>query len=172
VRQIVFRDLGLKRVLQHMGAFGKYKLRVGVVGDAAAKPARNGRLTVGETAALQEFGTSTAPARPFVAPVVNDKGPIRTLMTNAVVRVLNANESVFDALAKVGERVAGMIQHKVESYVPPPNAESTIRQKGFDHPLLETGQLHDSIGYRIEGGEGGVIDDLESFGDMGNIEEG
>lgn len=30
------------------------------------------------------------------------------------------------------------------------NAEKTIAKKGFDHPLIETGELHDAISYEMD----------------------
>lgn len=45
--------------------------------------------------------------------------------------------------------VKRLIIEKIDSGMPPPNAPSTIARKGFDHPLIETGELRDAVECRV-----------------------
>jgi len=52
---------------------------------------------------------------------------------------------------KTAEFVKGLILDAIDSGFSPPNAPSTIAKKGFDHPLIETGDMRDSLEARVEG---------------------
>ncbi len=49
------------------------------------------------------------------------------------------------ALEKVGVVAAGKVKEYMIELKTPPNAPSTIRKKGVDNPLIETGQLMQSV---------------------------
>jgi hypothetical protein len=50
--------------------------------------------------------------------------------------------------------VAGWMKARIAEGIPPPLAEATIARKGGGKttPLINTGQLRNSIGYKVEGG--------------------
>lgn len=61
---------------------------------------------------------------------------------------------IFGPEAGAGEyEKAGMIGaasvQKQFGAIPPPNAPSTVRRKGFNSPLIETGSLRSSISYQV-----------------------
>jgi len=48
--------------------------------------------------------------------------------------------------------VAKFLEHRIKEnlgteFIQPPLAASTVARKGFDAPLIETGKMHDSIGW-------------------------
>jgi len=49
----------------------------------------------------------------------------------------------------VGRRAVGIMQSVMVNVDTPGNAPSTIRQKGFDNPLIETGEMMTSVSYRV-----------------------
>ena len=62
-----------------------------------------------------------------------------------------AEAAMSSALRAAGEELVDDLQSAF-GYAAPynaPNKKSTIRKKGFDAPLSETGQLSDSVGYEI-----------------------
>ena len=96
-------------------------------------------------AAVNEFGAPTKgiPARPFMR---NTIAAHQSEWPKAAAALLKAND--YDAkrtLAQVGEGIKGQMQDTIRAGVPPPNAPSTIRAKGFDSPLIDTGFMWQHI---------------------------
>ena len=129
--------------------------------DLAQKVRRGGTLEVGFmssatypdgtsvalVAALNEFGTSRAPPRPFFRNMISQKssgwGP-------AAGKLLVANNyDVRTTLALVGEGIKGQLQQSIASNTPPPNAPSTIARKRHSRTLIDTGQMLNSVTYRV-----------------------
>jgi hypothetical protein len=46
----------------------------------------------------------------------------------------------------------GDIQHEITVLRHPPNAPATIRAKGSSKPLIDTGEMRQSVTYQIRGG--------------------
>lgn len=63
-------------------------------------------------------------------------------------RIFLGISSVEKTLYDIGEFVEKKLKENLMNKMPPPNAPRTIRKKGFDHPLLETGQLLNNINHR------------------------
>ena len=53
----------------------------------------------------------------------------------------------------MGEHIKGQIVQSIVGWASPPNAPYTIRMKGFNKPLIDSGQLSRSISYEIGGNE-------------------
>lgn len=98
-------------------------------------------------AALNEFGTSKAPPRPFFRNMISQKssgwGPAagKLLVSN--------NYDVRTTLTLVGEGIKGQLQQSIASNIPPPNAPSTIARKGHSRTLIDTGQMLNSVTYLV-----------------------
>lgn len=102
---------------------------------------------VAAVAFWNEFGTSKAPSRPFFRTTIGEKsGEWADKLGRA------AKNYDFDG-AKVLEFMGGQIQEDIQSsingWTDPGNAESTIRQKGFNAPLRDTMQMHNSVDYEV-----------------------
>ncbi|WP_061508114.1 hypothetical protein [Acetobacter malorum] len=54
------------------------------------------------------------------------------------------------ALTTVGKAMQTDITQTIHQTNTPPNAPATIRHKGFDNPLVETGTLQNSITFQVE----------------------
>lgn len=54
------------------------------------------------------------------------------------------------ALTLLGQTMQADLTHTIRQTHTPPNAPSTIRHKGFDKPLLETGVLQNSVSFQVE----------------------
>ena len=129
--------------------------------DLAQRVRRGGTLEVGFmsgatypdgtpvplVAALNEFGTSRVPPRPFFRSMIAQKssgwGP-------AAARLLAQNNyDVRTTLTLVGEGIKGQLQQSIASNTPPPNAPSTVARKGHGRTLIDTGQMLNSVTYRV-----------------------
>ncbi len=54
-------------------------------------------------------------------------------------------------MIKTAEFVKSLVVKAIDDGMPPPNAPSTVDQKGSNHPLVDTGEMRNSIEYRIDG---------------------
>lgn len=119
-------------------------MRVGFLADARYPDGTQ----VAAVAAFQDFGTRTIPPRPFFRNMVAEKSPE---WPDAIARNLIANN--YDAertLRTVGEAIAGQLRQSIIDTNEPPLAERTIRRKGFEKPLVDTGHMLASVDYEIK----------------------
>ena len=139
----------------------KLGLKLGELGKkvASAKVLRVGFLegstypngtTVATVAAIQEYGAPRAhiPPRPFFRNMIAAK---KGEWPAAIADLLKAND--YDAavtLKKTGEAVAGQLRQSIVDLVTPSLAPSTIRRKGFDKPLIDTGLMLNSVAYEVK----------------------
>ncbi|EAM6855285.1 DUF1073 domain-containing protein [Salmonella enterica] len=93
--------------------------------------------------------TVTIPPRPFFRKMIEHKSPE---WGEKMATLLRAND--FDtatALVYMGEHIKGQLQMFIRDWKRPPNAASTVRQKGFNNPLIETGHMVNSVDYSADG---------------------
>lgn len=101
--------------------------------------------SVASIAAAQEYGTSKIPSRPFFRNAIADN---RKDWKKKYAALLKKNE--FDVATKqLAEMIVGDIKHSITILEDPPLSESTIKQKGFDKPLIDTAHMLNSVDYRI-----------------------
>lgn len=103
-----------------------------------------------EIALYNELGTSTIPARPFFAQTVQvHEEEIREAAVSEAAKVLRGNEKAQQAFREIGTDVQKKVQKRIDEGQFVPNAPSTIKRKGHDHPLIDTGTMRDSISYTV-----------------------
>lgn len=137
------------------------KVSVGVQG-AQARTLRStddgDTITLAEIATVNEFGSSDGriPARSFLRSTAD----ARRIELNAVKRaalrsVASGKRTTEEALNLIGQWFAAAVQRTITELRSPPNAPSTIARKGSSKPLIDTGQLRQSITWAVRMGEGG-----------------
>ncbi len=91
------------------------------------------------------------PERSFIRSTVDAKknGEWRIAAEALRKEMIEGRMTTDRALGLMGLRIKKDIQEKIRSQVPPPNAPSTIAAKGSDHPLINTGQLLNSIDFEV-----------------------
>lgn len=52
-------------------------------------------------------------------------------------------------LNRVGERIEGQLKQSIMNFTTPANAPSTIREKGFNDPLVDSGDMSNGTGHRV-----------------------
>ena len=103
-----------------------------------------------DIAMWNELGTSHSPARPFMRQTVdNHESEINALLKQARQSLLGGygGEQV---LKEIGLKVKDMMQNEIINGGFVPNAASTIRKKGSDRPLIDTGRMRQSVNYEIK----------------------
>jgi hypothetical protein len=101
-------------------------------------------------AAVQEFGSSSRgiPPRPFFRHMIAaHKGEWPDAAKQLLV---DNNYDSTRTLQKMGEGIKGQLQQSIVDTNSPPLAPTTIAAKGFDKPLIDTGQMINSVDYRVK----------------------
>ena len=108
-----------------------------------------------EIASYNEFGTSDIPARPFMKQSwENHEAELQAACEEANSVILNGG-SAEEACNLIGAVGVGLIQEEIVSGGFAPNAPSTVRKKGSAQPLIDTGQMRQSIHYIVRGAGSG-----------------
>lgn len=119
------------------------------IGFQKGKATEDDGTDICDVAALNELGTDKIPSRPFLRKSVDEnKGKINNFIQSQRQAIVNG-ESAESILKKFGVFQKGLVQEKIRegSYVP--NAPFTIRKKGSDKPLIDTGRMRQSVNYVI-----------------------
>ena len=104
-------------------------------------------ISLAQIAAINEYGTSTIPARPFLRQSFEqNEDEIRDVCGQAIKMVASGVE-VSKALDAIGVKAVGIVQEQIVHGDFTPNAPSTIRKKKSDKPLIDTGQMRQGIHY-------------------------
>lgn len=142
------RDLGWKRISREIERARRASVKVGVLADAGQS---DDGVDLVDVAVFNEFGTSRAPARPFIRGAFDAKqrelARTQARLWDQVVRGrINAKR----AIGLLGQTHEGQIKEYMTALREPPNAPSTIAQKGSSNPLIDTGRLRGSIRWENE----------------------
>ncbi|TLD85794.1 HK97-gp10 family putative phage morphogenesis protein [Helicobacter sp. MIT 05-5294] len=114
-------------------------LEIGILGGKYP----NG-LNIAQNAKFQEFGTYNIPPRPFFRNAIkeNSKKWVETYK-----RLIKAKD--LNAVGKVGTIASNDVKASITKLSTPPNAKSTIKQKGSENPLIDTGLLRRAIDFKV-----------------------
>ena len=103
-----------------------------------------------QVAAYNEFGGSDRPARPFMKQSFENHEPELRQAGQMANNILAAGGSADMALNRIGAVAKGIVQTEIREGGFAPNAPSTIRSKGSDQPLIDTGHMRQSVNYVIK----------------------
>ena len=136
------------------------KLEFGVTNNKY--PEKN--ISVGQVAIINEYGTDDAeypiPPRPafrigLERSVAKNKKLIDAALKNITNHLLTGRKDSIErqltqALTQIGKSAKKETKDIIkQGSMSPKNRPMTIQKKGFDHPLWETGLLHDSVEYLV-----------------------
>lgn len=124
------------------GIVGHKKVRVGF-------PASKTNQEIVNRAIFNNFGTINTPERPFMSNAFDDNRSkyIEALKVSAP-KIMRGEVEVGQVAAKLGTVFADDIRQEIVDLDTPPNAPSTIKQKGSSNPLIDTGQMKNSVTYQ------------------------
>jgi len=146
---------------------GNWVVRVGLPDDEAAaehklsastkkKMVKKGQpklLSLAEIGAILEFGTARIPPRPFLANGLKiGQDRLRALSKALLAQIVQGKQTIEGGLGILGAVAAGIIQKNIaQEGAFAKNAQSTIDMKGSSKPLIDTGQLRQSISWSVQG---------------------
>lgn len=91
------------------------------------------------------------PARSFVRSTMDEnRGEYEMAGDHLWNQILEGEVTMHEALTILGQKIQGDIQEKIILISEPPNSPETIRRKGSDNPLVDTGRLGGSIRYVVK----------------------
>jgi hypothetical protein len=160
--RVVDRDLGYRRLVANLA-----KLRAASTGEGPGVlvGVRDGAGSTDEgtplvqIAAVHEFGSTDGhvPERSFLRSTVSkNRDEYLTLLTAVLDAARKAPAGVGNAvvrrgLGRLGAKAVGDVKRTITDLDTPPNAPSTIAQKGSANPLIDTGRLRQSIDFEVRG---------------------
>lgn len=106
-------------------------------------------LHVAQVAFWNEFGTSTAPARPFFRQTIQRHS--RDWGSNLGKALKATNFDKDKSLVMLGTEIKDEIVESIASW-PADNAPSTVKRKGFNHGLVESSKMQNSADFEVSGG--------------------
>lgn len=108
---------------------------------------------VAYVATIHEFGSGAIPARPFMRPAVAEHGQewLDQLAAGAKKAVQpGATLTPLMVLEAVAMMAAGNVAEMIQAVNSPPLDPRTVARKGFDKPLVDTGQMFQSVTGKVE----------------------
>ncbi|CAI1823081.1 Uncharacterised protein [Serratia quinivorans] len=135
-----------KKLKEMMDRLGEGTLlRVGFL-ENATYPSGEYVATI---AASNEFGDpgNNQPPRPFFRNMIADNSSAWPLEVGKVVKAVDFDGK--KTLQLMGERIKDQLQGSIRELVEPPLSPYTIKKKGFDKPLIDTGHMLNSVDYDV-----------------------
>ena len=138
---VEINDFGLADIIGNTQRLNGRVVKVGIQG---------GSHDMVDIAIYNHFGTRHIPARPFMADCAEQNAAqIDEAQRRVVYRVLDG-ANVDAMLHQLGNWYRDVQRAHIRHGNWVPNAPATIRRKGSDRPLIDTGQLVASVGYEVD----------------------
>lgn len=144
------------RQLNHTEVFVGFQAGKGTAKKRTKGKIEESGLDILTVAVWNEFGTSRIPARPFISQTwEKGRDKIMKFTQQVVKQVIDGKADVKTATNMLGTKVKSMIQSTIRNGEFVPNAPSTVKKKGSDKPLIDTGTMRQSVTYEVrKGGRG------------------
>lgn len=116
-------------------------------------PHPQAQLTIAEIGAIHEFGAPGAniPERPFLHPGIREGADqIARLSQVLLFQLQNGETTKNEALEQLGLLGVRLVQEKIRNGEFVPLSPRTIARKGSSQPLIDTGQMVQSVTFAIE----------------------
>ncbi len=168
MNSVVVTDTGEAKFLDYIGTIHRLKGSYVDVGFPLFGKIRRGRDTksgrppcttmsqIASVAIIQEKGSASRniPARPFFVPALQkNKREIANAMQEATELLVSKLATKNEALGDVGSKVAGFIKYEIDTLVSPVLSNRTVEKKGHAKPLIDRGQMRNSVTYVVGKGD-------------------
>mgnify|MGYP001221519143 CR=1 FL=1 len=112
----------------------------------------NSNMLVAQLAAIHEFGTDDGviPERSFLrSAMVRFAGEHGKIIKRLAKDISTGDRNQSVALGLLGATAAANVQRQIVDVKTPPNTAETIRRKGSSNPLIDEGQLRQSVTWEV-----------------------
>lgn len=142
-------DRGFEAIVRETNRLAGLDIVAGVLPKDADKTYPNG-MTVLEVALLMIYGTATIPARDFMTGTATAyEHKTADVMQDYAGRVMDGSLSPHAAADELGLWFRGRINAHIDNGPWEGNAESTIRRKGRDQPLVDSKFLYNTLDHEV-----------------------
>lgn len=143
-------DKGFLAIKKALLSLKKKEIKVGIH-EGAGENAKTGTLIV-DYAIANEYGTSKIPERSFMRSTVDEKQQEWNKALDRIVGGIATGDvnNIEQKISFVAEQMVNDIKDKIDSNIPPPLSEATIKRKGSSKTLIDTGIMKTSITYKVE----------------------
>jgi hypothetical protein len=155
-RKLEIRDVdrGWKKLLREMRRAGKSFVKVGVLDERAHRTGEDTSITNTDLALIHEFGAGNVPERSFLRSTFDaQRGKYEQRVRTYARAMVDGKMDEMRALNLLGLEHVADIKRTIADGIPPPNAPATIARKGSSTPLVDTGQLLNSVTYAVVKGD-------------------
>lgn len=104
-------------------------------------------IPIAQAAFWNEYGTSTIPARPAFRTTIAQKS--KAWGAKLGVAIVATNYDGVAALRLLGQDMRDDLENSIATWTTPPNAALTVKIKGFDKPLVDSGDMQRAPDYEI-----------------------
>lgn len=153
----------LNAILREVHKLARATVTIGVHGDNAQRN-DDSEFTNPQIGAVHEFGSGRIPERSFLRSTV-DSGKPMDFAEQVSAKVARGQMTADRAAQQIGVVTVGEVKQTIAAKIPPPLSEQTIKRRlekgahggglaslgNSTTPLVDTGQLVQSIQYRVEG---------------------
>jgi len=137
-------------IIQSLSELGKYDVEVGIFGSDDSFYAMIAGVHEFGITIRKEKGSIVIPERSFLRSTFDDKNKEWfKFMKKQLEHVLQGRMDARTLCERLGAKMVGDIQEKLTDLNSPPNAPSTIAQKGSSNPLIDSGGLRQRITYKV-----------------------
>ncbi|MCY9007191.1 hypothetical protein [Peribacillus frigoritolerans] len=163
-------------IIKHAEELNNKQILVGIFGESAQSGHGDSDITMGEIAAIQEYGTRiqvtdkmrgylasqglplkkstthiTIPERSYIRAGwdEHEKGILDKAVNLLVDAIIEGKPSTNDALDAIGLEAEGKLQEFARHLNDPSNHPFTVDQKGSSNPLVDTGRLIGAITHEV-----------------------
>lgn len=154
IASTVTRDNGLLDRIRSVARRYTTKIEVGYFGNATHRPSitsgKSRPIALKDLAAIHELGLGV-PKRAFIEPSLKkNRKKYLVYAGKQITPVIRGNRSMNAAWQGLGMMAVADIQQYMVTASFTPLDPKTIKRKGSSKPLIDTGQLRQSITYRVK----------------------
>ena len=144
--EVIDKDLGWKRIKRKMDFVDGKEIRAGVL-PSAGKGKKG--VEIAYYASVNEYGTEKIPSRPFMATSADENKGWNAPVKRAVGDIIDGAE-VISELNTVGKKMKDDIKKNVGTHRFKPLKPATVKKKGHDIQLIDSGALYDAIDFEVK----------------------
>lgn len=147
---IINDENNIPELIEVLEELGELEIEIGILGEGkGGQKHKDEDVTVVEIANYHEFGTRYIPERSFVRASFDKNLDEYARVGENLIRQALEFKIDADGIAEgLGQHIVGQTQEYLTKLSSPPLKPITIVRKGSSNPLIDTGQLRDSIEWK------------------------
>lgn len=135
-----------KKFKKMLKELAELEVRIGFQSGEASEKG----VDICDIAAFNELGTVDIPSRPFLRKSVDENQDKINAFLQGSKQDLLSGKSAEDILKEIGIFQKDLVQEKITEGSFEPNSPATIKKKGSDKPLIDTGRLRQSVNFVVK----------------------